>query len=215
MTALTRIRGMDWTPLRRETPVSRGATEHLSTRIIARAVLVAVLAGSLLAGRSAWIVRGAVLFSVTSAADRTDTNPGDGACDTGDGACTLRAAIMEADALGGTPDAPITINLPAGMYPLPIPPLPKPARNGFDDEADKGDLNIRRMSPPSAPVRTPQSLMATVRPRGGGNGHGVFLKQVRPLAREQEHMAIYAPSPTARSGQWGRIIPCRLRQPPP
>jgi CSLREA domain-containing protein len=41
----------------------------------------------------------AIDFSVTSTADELDTNPGDGTCATAAGACTLRAAIQEANAL--------------------------------------------------------------------------------------------------------------------
>jgi uncharacterized protein (DUF362 family) len=35
--------------------------------------------------------------------------------------------------------------------------------------------------------------MASVGQRGAGKGHGVFLKQVTPLAGEQEHLSVYAP----------------------
>ena len=51
----------------------------------------------------------AATFAVTSPADAVDANLGDGVCDDGTGDCTLRAAIMETNALPG-PDA---INLPA------------------------------------------------------------------------------------------------------
>lgn len=42
-----------------------------------------------------------VEFIVDSTADEVDANPGDGACLTASGACTLRAAVMEANALPG------------------------------------------------------------------------------------------------------------------
>ncbi len=41
-------------------------------------------------------------------------------------------------------------------------------------------------------VTQTHATMATVGQRGGANGHGVFLKMVTPLAREQEHLRLYA-----------------------
>ncbi|MFC1972119.1 right-handed parallel beta-helix repeat-containing protein [Chloroflexota bacterium] len=75
----------------------------------------------------------AATFTVNSNGDATDWNPGDGVCETapGNGICTLRAAIQEANALGG----PDTINLPAGTYTLSI------AGTG-EDTAATGDLDI-------------------------------------------------------------------------
>ena len=54
----------------------------------------------------------AATFSVNNTADGDDANRGDGVCEVapGTGACTLRAAIREANALPGA-DA---VNLPAG-----------------------------------------------------------------------------------------------------
>lgn len=42
------------------------------------------------------------MFTVTTRADLPDDDPGDGVCDTGGGACSLRAAIMESNAEPGT-----------------------------------------------------------------------------------------------------------------
>jgi CSLREA domain-containing protein len=53
-------------------------------------------------------------FAVTSTADRVDVNPGNGICATSQGDCSLRAAIMEANALDGLN----TISVPAGTYTL-------------------------------------------------------------------------------------------------
>lgn len=73
-------------------------------------------------------------FIVNSTDDDKDRNPGDGKCDAsllpGD-ECTLRAAIMETNALSGTD----TISIPAGTYVL--------TRKGYDEFAEKGDLDIR------------------------------------------------------------------------
>jgi CSLREA domain-containing protein len=55
----------------------------------------------------------AATFNVTTQNDTLDANPGDGACADGGGACSLRAAIGEANALAGAD----TIMLPAGTTP--------------------------------------------------------------------------------------------------
>ena len=70
-------------------------------------------------------------FQVNSTADVVDAAPGNGICRTAAGTCTLRAAIQESNALAGAN----TINLPAGTYPLSIPPHP-----GKDDAS--GSLAI-------------------------------------------------------------------------
>ncbi len=69
-------------------------------------------------------------FTVNSTADLPDANPADGVCAAADGSCTLRAAIMQANATTGAD----TITLPAGTYTL--------TRVGFDDNASAGDLDI-------------------------------------------------------------------------
>ena len=68
---------------------------------------------------------------VNSTLDAIDGNPGDGVCDDGSGNCTLRAAIMEANAIAGAD----TITLPAGLYVLAI-------AGADEDEARTGDLDI-------------------------------------------------------------------------
>lgn len=50
----------------------------------------------------------AATFTVDSTADTVDINPGDGICADVNGACTLRAAVMEADALGGASTVDLT-----------------------------------------------------------------------------------------------------------
>jgi CSLREA domain-containing protein len=90
-----------------------------------------------------FIVRGAVAaplsitFTVNSTADAVDDNPGNGECHTAAGACTLRAAIMEANE--ATSD--VTIDVPSGIYVLSIPPI------STTDTITNGDLNL--MPPPS------------------------------------------------------------------
>ncbi len=76
---------------------------------------------------SAW----AATFTVTSTADAVDLSPGNGICAVSGGACTLRAAIQEANALFGE-DA---ISLPAGTYTFTL------SMTG-EDSSTSGDLDI-------------------------------------------------------------------------
>ncbi|HEV3375764.1 MAG TPA: Ig-like domain-containing protein [Thermoleophilaceae bacterium] len=70
-------------------------------------------------------------FAVDSTADAVDSQPGDGSCRTVAGACTLRAAIQEANALPGADE----IQLPGGTYALGIAPQNQ-------NDATSGDLDI-------------------------------------------------------------------------
>jgi CSLREA domain-containing protein len=60
----------------------------------------------------------ALTFTVTSTADSTDANVGDGTCLAVGGGCTLRAAVQEANA---NPAADV-IQLPAGTYAITLAP---------------------------------------------------------------------------------------------
>ena len=76
-------------------------------------------------------------FSVNVESDGLDFNPGDGACDsdteTAGDQCTLRAAVMESNAVLGTD----TITLPAGVFSLSL------KNSGFDaEDATAGDLDV-------------------------------------------------------------------------
>lgn len=53
-------------------------------------------------------------FTVTTTGDGQDTDPGNGVCVTGGGACSLRAALQEAAGLAGAD----TVSLPSGTYAL-------------------------------------------------------------------------------------------------
>jgi len=68
------------------------------------------------------VMLSAATFTVNSANDDPDANPGDGVCATAQGTCTLRAAIQEANALIGTDtiafaigNGPQTINLTSAL----------------------------------------------------------------------------------------------------
>jgi CSLREA domain-containing protein len=70
-------------------------------------------------------------FTVTTTADTVDAAPGDGAAEDAEGNTSLRAAVMEANALGGKAE----ITLPAGEYIL--------TRSGAgEDAASTGDLDV-------------------------------------------------------------------------
>jgi CSLREA domain-containing protein len=98
-----------------------------------------VLACCLFFAASAWAN---VVFTVDSTADDPDSNTLDGKCETAANACTLRAAVMQANHVV---NADITIELAAGTYVL------GPALN--TDGEDSGDLNL--IAPPSGnPVIT-------------------------------------------------------------
>lgn len=70
-------------------------------------------------------------FSVNDTVDGADINPGDGKCLTTGNTCTIRAAIMETNALPGTD----TITIPSGFYTLAL-------GNAGEDAAAEGDLDI-------------------------------------------------------------------------
>jgi len=69
-------------------------------------------------------------FTVDTAIDAPDANPGDGVCADADGDCSLRAAIQESNALQGAD----TIALPAGVFAITI--------AGDDDAGASGDFDI-------------------------------------------------------------------------
>ena len=75
----------------------------------------------------------AATFTVNATADAVDAIPGDGLCQTATpGQCTLRAAIMETNALPGAH----TVYLPTGNYVLNL-------TGSNEDNAASGDLDIK------------------------------------------------------------------------
>ena len=79
-------------------------------------------------------------FTVNATTDEPDASPGDGLCDsdpaTAGERCTLRAAVMEANA---TPDAD-EVSVPAGDYRLTIPR--HPAESDIGTNSAVGDLDV-------------------------------------------------------------------------
>ncbi len=83
---------------------------------------------------------GASTYAVDATADAVDAQPGDGICRAATGACTLRAAVQEANAGGGTD----VVVLPAGRFTLSRPPqlrLPGAAAD-LEIDAANGDLDL-------------------------------------------------------------------------
>src|SRR5688572_22952303 len=73
----------------------------------------------------------AARFRVDSTADAPDLDPGDGVCATAEAACSLRAAVQEANALPGAD----RIRVPAGEYVLTL-------AGRLEDAAATGDLDL-------------------------------------------------------------------------
>lgn len=73
-------------------------------------------------------------LNVDSTLDSADTLAGDGICQSFNNTCTLRAAVMEANALSAQ-GLPVFINLPANTYPLTI-------TSTNENAAHDGDLDI-------------------------------------------------------------------------
>jgi CSLREA domain-containing protein len=105
---------------------------------LVRVMLIVGLAGSLSSARpGALAALAAAIFTVNSAADLEDDDPGDGTCETapGSGLCTLRAAIQETNALGGANTVVLPALPPGGRYLLTLP-------GGNEAAAATGDLDI-------------------------------------------------------------------------
>lgn len=101
----------------------------------------------------------AAVFTVNDTSDRIDVNPADGICRTAVNTCTLRAAVMQANASAG----PDTIRLQGGAtYAL--------TRPGADDTARNGDLDIWQNVQITV---LPAGALATVRGNGMMND-GIF-----------------------------------------
>ena len=108
----------------------RGRRARPPLVLASAAVVVAVIAATLALVLTPGTAHGAN-FTVNWQPDGVDITPGDGICSAGLQGCTLRAAVMEANALDGDD----TITLPAGTYTLTI------AGTG-ENAAATGDLDI-------------------------------------------------------------------------
>lgn len=122
---------------------------------VALASLVLVAAGSLGLPRAALAN---LPFTVDSQLDAIDATSADDICATADGKCTLRAAVMQANATAGAD----TINLKAGTYTLTI-----PGRNEY--ESKTGDLNVDD----SLTIVGAGSGSTIIQASAGGSGSGI------------------------------------------
>lgn len=94
--------------------------------------LAATLAGGCVAGGDVGVASEALTtFTVTVTTDDVDANPGDGLCRTPRGECTLRAALMEANATGGLDE----IVMGTGTFNLTL-------TGAGEDDSASGDLDI-------------------------------------------------------------------------
>jgi CSLREA domain-containing protein len=125
-------------------------------------------------------------FTVNNTLDAVDATPGNGICADATGACTLRAAIMEANALAGAD----TITLPLGTYTLAIPGPGEDAAATGDLDIDStvtitgagasstiidgGDLDRVIHSAPNGQVITVRITGVTVQGGRGAGGAGIF-----------------------------------------
>jgi CSLREA domain-containing protein len=101
--------------------------------MFSRQLLVHIALPSLIGLAAAATGASAATWTVNSLNDAVDAFPGDSLCETssGNGECTLRAAVQEANALPG----PDRIDLPAGTYVLTI-------AGSNEDGCASGDLDI-------------------------------------------------------------------------
>lgn len=115
---------------------------------IATGIVLAALAGLCLGAPHA---ASAATYTVNSSADAPDADTADGVCADSAGRCTLRAAIMQANATGGTNTIDLSlINDPDNPIVLTIPGADETAQGspgqGYEviatHDASKGDLNI-------------------------------------------------------------------------
>jgi hypothetical protein len=81
-----------------------------------------------------------LVFTVNSTNDLIDLNPGDGKCDAGGNECTVRAAIMEANAFAGKDG--IVLPDPATVQFSPGPEFLLTIQGSRDDTGTSGDLDI-------------------------------------------------------------------------
>lgn len=103
------------------------------TQIIFAIGISALLLSSMFVPRTLRAAAQNATFNVNSTLDEADANPGDGKCaSTPSKQCTVRAAVMETNALGGTN----VINIPAGTFFMSIP-------GQGEDNAASGDLDIK------------------------------------------------------------------------
>lgn len=112
----------------------------------------------------------AATFTVNDAGDLSDLMPGDGVCLTGSGVCTLRAAIMEANAFPG-PDT-IAFNIPgAGVHTI----SPYGALPAIQDQVVVDGYTQPSAAPNSLPVGNNAVLLIELDASLSGGSAGLEL----------------------------------------
>ncbi len=166
---------------------------HFKSQIICGVFLIAILVCLVALPPSASMM---ATFTVNSTVDSVDASPGNGVCADLLARCTLRAAIMEANALAGAD----TISVPAGTYTLTLPagvsPLPAYDRErllstgavqtGGDLDIINGDLTIIGASPSTTIIQAGSTTAGGIdrvfdvnNPKGGpGIGIDVRLENL-------------------------------------
>ncbi len=123
----------------RDTSVnSANHTRPHTARAAATGAVLALLAALAATVAGAPPAQAVGALDVTTTDDAPDADPSDGVCDDGGGECTLRAAVMEANARGGY----ATITVPAGRYALTVFDAANRANDTGTDTAADGDLDI-------------------------------------------------------------------------
>src|SRR2546430_3554687 len=128
---------------------------------------------------------------VNTFSDSVDVTPGDHRCKDANGMCSLRAAIQEANALGGTGTS-ITLTQ-AGTYTLTI-------KGAHEDNAATGDLDIKTSITLWAPSGGPTATIAAQ----SGFGDRVFdIPAGTPSINVQFEPHLVITGGTAPSGEDG------------
>lgn len=134
----------------------------------------------------------AATFTVNSTVDAVDANPGDGVCRTSSATCTLRAAVMEANALAG----PDEIVLSATTYTLSI-------TGSGEDAARTGDLDITGATGNNLIIRGPAGAASTTRITAGGSFSGSIDRVFHFLGRNNVTISDVSIQSGSVSGQNG------------
>ncbi|MDX1252734.1 MAG: CSLREA domain-containing protein [Gammaproteobacteria bacterium] len=134
----------------------------------------------------------AATFTVNSTSDAVDANPGDGVCRTSSATCTLRAAVMEANALAG----PDEIVLSATTYTLSI-------TGSGENAARTGDLDITGATGNNLIIRGPAGAASTTRITAGGSFSGGIDRVFHFLGRNNVTISDVSIQSGAVSGQNG------------
>ncbi len=144
----------------------------MSKRLFNRAALVSAILANVAVVSPSW----GVTFTVNALNDAVDANPADGQCATAAGTCTLRAAVMQANATPGADIIQLGVTQPNAPYVLNIRTV-SPLPWGGDSIVTEGDLDITE----SLTIRGANTDAAqTVIDAGGAAGLLDRIFEIRP-----------------------------------